>query len=46
VNHIEAVTAETIQSLAEKLFRDDKMVLTVLGPLSNDAPFQEAMQLT
>ena len=46
VNHIEAVTVETIQSLAEKLFQDDKMVLTVLGPLSNDAPFQEAMRLT
>jgi len=46
VNHIEAVTAETIQSLAEKLFQDDKMVLTVLGPLSNDVPFQEAIRLT
>lgn len=46
VNHIEAVTAETIQALAEKLFQDDKMVLTVLGPLSNDAPFQEAIRLT
>lgn len=46
VSHIEAVTVETIQSLAEKLFQDDKMVLTVLGPLSNDAPFQEAMRLT
>jgi predicted Zn-dependent peptidase len=46
VSHIEAVTAETIQSLAEKLFRDDKMVLTVLGPLSDDLPFQEAMRLT
>jgi predicted Zn-dependent peptidase len=46
VDHIEAVTAEMIQSLAEKLFRDDKMVLTVLGPLSNDAPFQEAIRLT
>jgi len=46
VNHIEAVTAEAIQSLAEKLFQDDKMVLTVLGPLSNDVPFQEAIRLT
>lgn len=46
VDHIEAVTAETIQSLAGKLFQDDKMVLTVLGPLSNDVPFQEAIRLT
>ena len=46
VNHIEAVTAEKIQSLAEKLFQDDKMVLTVLGPLSDDVPFQEAIRLT
>ena len=38
VNHIEAVTAETIQSLAEKLFQDDKMVLTVLGPLIERSP--------
>ena len=45
VQHIESVTSEDIQGLAEKLFEDDKLVLTVLGPLSDDAPFQKALQL-
>ena len=45
VNHIEAVEVEDIQSLAKNLFQDEKLVLTVLGPLSDKAPFREAIRL-
>jgi predicted Zn-dependent peptidase len=46
VNHIEAVRPEDIQALAAKLFQDDQLVLTMLGDLSECAPFQEAVRLT
>ena len=46
VDHIEAVTAEDIQALAATLFQDDKLVLTVLGPLSSAGPFQDAIRMT
>jgi predicted Zn-dependent peptidase len=42
VNQIEAVGVEDIQSLADVLFQDQKLVLTVLGPLSDKTPFWEA----
>ena len=45
VDHIDAVTAEDIQAIADKLFQEDQMVLTVLGPLSGAASFKEAIQL-
>ena len=44
VDHIEMVTAEEIQTLAATLFQDDKLVLTVLGPLSAVGPFQDAIR--
>lgn len=46
VDHIEAVTPEDIQALAARLFQDDQLVLTMLGPLSDDKPFQEAVRLS
>jgi predicted Zn-dependent peptidase len=46
VDHIERVTAEEIQTLAATLFQDDKLVLTVLGPLSSVGPFQDAIRMT
>jgi predicted Zn-dependent peptidase len=45
VDHIERVTAEEIQTLAGTLFQDDKLVLTVLGPLSGVGPFQDAIRM-
>jgi predicted Zn-dependent peptidase len=45
VDHIEMVTAEEIQTLAATLFQDDKLVLTVLGPLSGVGPFQDAIRM-
>jgi predicted Zn-dependent peptidase len=45
VDHIERVTAEEIQTLAATLFQDDKLVLTVLGPLSGVGPFQDAIRM-
>ena len=46
VDHIEAVRAEDIQVLAQTLFGDDQLVLTVLGPLSNDDRFQQTIRLS
>ena len=46
VDHIEAVRAEDIQVLAQTLFGDDQLVLTVLGPLSNDDRFQQTVRLS
>ena len=45
MDHIEAVTAEEIQALAATLFQNDKLVLTVLGPLSSAVPFQDAIRM-
>ena len=45
VDHIEMVTAEEIQTLAATLFQGDKLVLTVLGPLSGVGPFQDAIRM-
>jgi predicted Zn-dependent peptidase len=45
VDHIEAVTAEEIQALAATLFQNDKLVLTVLGPLLSAVPFQDAIRM-
>ena len=45
VDHIDAVTAEDIQALADRLFQENHMVLTLLGPLSGTAPFKEAIQI-
>ena len=45
VNRIEAVTPEDIQALATKLFQDEHLVLSLLGPPSNDAAFKEAVRL-
>ena len=44
VDHIDAVTAEDIRNLAVKLFQDDQLVLTVLGPLSDIDPFKDAIR--
>jgi len=46
VDHIDAVTGEDIQALASRLFQDDQMVLTVLGSLTEKAPFKEAVRLS
>ena len=46
VDHIEMVAAEEIQALAATLFQADKLVLTVLGPLSSAGPFQDAIRMT
>jgi predicted Zn-dependent peptidase len=45
VDRIDAVTGEDIQILANKLFQDDQMVLTVLGPQTGMGPFADAMRL-
>jgi len=45
VDHIDAVTAEDIQALADRLFQESHMVLTILGPLSGTTPFKEAIQI-
>jgi len=45
VDHIDAVTAEDIQALADNLFRDDQLVLTVLGPLSDRTGFKDLIRL-
>ena len=45
VAYIDAVTGEDIQSLANRLFQNDQMVLTVLGPLTETAPFKDAFRL-
>jgi len=45
VDHIDAVTAEDIQALADRLFQENHMVLTLLGPLSGTTPFKEAIQI-
>jgi predicted Zn-dependent peptidase len=45
VDRIDAVTGEDIRSLATRLFQDDQMVLTVLGPLTEKAPFMDAFRL-
>jgi len=44
VAHIDAVSPEDIQALAVRLFQDQQLVLTVLGPLSEVAPFRDAIQ--
>ena len=44
VAHIDAVSPEDIQALAVRLFQDQQLVLTVLGPLSEIAPFRDAIQ--
>ena len=44
VAHIDAVSPEDIQALAVRLFQDQQLVLTVLGPLSELAPFRDAIQ--
>ncbi len=46
VDHIETVTAEDIQMLAGRLFGNDQLVLTVLGPLSDDAQFKNVIRLS
>ena len=45
VDHIDAVTGESIQALANKLFQDDQIVLTVLGPLTETGLFTDAIRL-
>lgn len=45
VDHIDAVTAEDIQALADSLFQENQMVLSILGPLSGTTPFKEAIQI-
>jgi predicted Zn-dependent peptidase len=45
VGHIEAVAPEDIQGLAARLFQDEHLVLSLLGPLSNDTAFREAVRL-
>ena len=45
VDHIDAVTAEDIQALADRLFQENHMVLTLLGPLSGTTAFKEAIQI-
>jgi predicted Zn-dependent peptidase len=44
VQRIEAVRAEDITVLAEALFHNSPFVLTVLGPLSDQAAFQSILQ--
>ncbi len=44
VERIEAVTAEDITALAESLFRNDQLVLTVLGPVADKGAFQPLIQ--
>ncbi len=44
VDYIDAVTGEDIQALANRLFQDDQMVLTILGPLTETTPFKAALR--
>jgi len=46
VDRIDAVTGEDIQALASRLFQNDRMVLTVLGPLTEKTPFKDAVRLS
>jgi len=41
VDSIEAVTPDEIQAIAEKLFRNDQVSLTALGPNDHDVAFEE-----
>lgn len=43
VANIEAVTEAQVQELAQSLFTPEAMALTLLGPLSDGAPFEELM---
>ncbi|MEA1909865.1 MAG: pitrilysin family protein [Patescibacteria group bacterium] len=37
-----AVTAEQVQKLAQRIFKDEKLVVSIIGPFKNDAPFRVA----
>ncbi len=43
VKEIEAVTVEDIRALANEIYRSDPMTLTLLGPLSDAAPFENLL---
>jgi len=45
VDKVEAVTPDDIQALASRLFEDDHLVLSLLGPLADITAFQSAVHL-
>lgn len=45
VAQLDAVTPEAIQSVAQRLFREDKLNLVVVGPFQDEAPFLSALRL-
>jgi predicted Zn-dependent peptidase len=45
VADIEAVTAEDIKRVAEKVIRPEKMAMAIVGPLEDSEPFLKAMEI-
>jgi predicted Zn-dependent peptidase len=45
VAQLDAVTPQAIQLLAQKLLRDEKLNLVVVGPFKDQSPFQAVLQL-
>ena len=45
VDKVEAVTPDDIQALASRLFEDDHLVLSLLGPLADITAFQSTVHL-
>ena len=43
IDKVESVTAEEILDLAEHLFEKEKMVLTTLGPVQDNKPFEDIL---
>jgi predicted Zn-dependent peptidase len=43
VERIDAITAREIMELADNLLQDDQIALTCLGPITEDAPFKQAL---
>ena len=45
VERIEAVDPATLSELADRLIRDDALLLAVVGPFESEEPFREALHL-
>lgn len=45
VKNIDAVTPEEIQDLANELFKADQLALTLLGPITDKAPYEDLLVL-
>ena len=45
LERLEAVTAEDILSLAQELFKTERLVLAVVGPTRSDTAYRRALRL-